>query len=401
MGVNGDILATFTPHHQHPDLPPGFATVSAVVWNVEDDRRRVPGFSRAPSRSESGVALNKMAASSGHAVTKESSTVLRLNFSQATAPLAMAKNEVETRLLVVGDTAGSLWMFDSDAAGITTPIRAWPRLHRFAISALSINGCTIVSAARNGQVFITDPLTGQPLRAMRCRGGGRGDRRNRRRREHNNNNQIDDHAAAAIDRGPRRLDPWFWSIHPAVMNSDTRNDIFLAQLLASRTSEQWGFQLRSRTFDMLDRTRVENNADMQEFFRRSQFLPNVVHAFPTLVSDVASGYGWVVLANGTRLQTAFVGQGAGSHASTPRHAQSGSARRTASALNMEEMEQEVEESLEELRLETELERERRISEYDRRQYVDREFAGPVEELGLDQDEQLEYALWLSSQESKP
>ncbi|KAI8325772.1 hypothetical protein GQ54DRAFT_295152 [Martensiomyces pterosporus] len=395
MSADGRVHATFTPgNQQQAGAAPRFtAAVTAARWKVDDGGRHVPGFSRAPSRSHSELSLDTAGTRKGKAAATETgSSVLRLNLSKiGTSSAHFSKSEVDTRLLLVGDAVGNLWMFDADAVGTVHPLRSWPRLHRYAVSALSINACTVVSAARDGQVFVIDPVSSQLLRVLRCRGGGRGDRRNRRRRDHNHG--ADHQADAQEGRGPRRLDPWFWSIHPAIMNAETRNDIFLAQILASRTSEQWGRQVLDTPADALDR--FGGFDDAPEFYRRSQVEPRVAHGFPTLVADVASSYGWLVIANGTRIQTCFVNsQPSLSHS----HSNASPALRShLTGGQAEDREREMQEDMEDMKLESMRERERRIADHDRRMYYEREFAAPSSELGLDQDEQLAYALWLSSQ----
>ncbi|KAJ1957438.1 hypothetical protein GGI12_005024, partial [Dipsacomyces acuminosporus] len=123
--------------------------------------------------------------------------------------------------------------------------------------------------------------------------------------------------------------------------------------------------------------------------------PHVAHGFPTLVSHVASGYGWLVVANGTRLQSCFVnGPLLGSH--TRSSAQAAPRRHHTGGL-AEDREREIVEGLKDMELESRLAREKRIADHDRRMYYEREFGAPSSELGLGQDEQLAYALWLSSQ----
>ncbi|KAJ2360643.1 hypothetical protein H4S02_011892, partial [Coemansia sp. RSA 2611] len=65
------------------------------------------------------------------------------------------------------------------------------------------------------------------------------------------------------------------------------------------------------------------------------------------------------------------------------------------------LEREVEEDLASMRLETQGERRRRIESHANRAHVERTFIEPGERLGLDPDEQLAYALWLSSQQESP
>ncbi|KAJ2331019.1 hypothetical protein GGI00_003445, partial [Coemansia sp. RSA 2681] len=121
-----------------------------------------------------------------------------------------------TRLLLVGDARGSLWAFDADCRQpLARPLAAWPRLHRCAVAAVAANAAVVVSAARDGQVLVLDPLTAQRLHAMPRRSSGAG-----------------------------AADPWFLSVHPAIIDEHTRSSVRLAQLLAARTSAQWDRQIQ-------------------------------------------------------------------------------------------------------------------------------------------------------------
>ncbi|KAJ2014098.1 hypothetical protein H4S03_005831 [Coemansia sp. S3946] len=361
MTAAGGIATTFVP-----DVLPrsGAALVTAVKWQVDARLRRVPPStpsSTPPSGEKREAKFN----------------VLRLDFS---ATKQSTEHEHNTRLLLIGDSQGSLWVFDSDCSQPTArPLLSWPRLHRSAVSAVTVNAAVVVSAARDGQVFVLDPLTSQNLCSMRCR-GGRNERRTRRPR-------IDQLEEAEIRNGPRQLDPWFWSVHPALINEHTRNDVYLAQLLAARTPTHWDHQIENHV-DMLDRG-LNVGDEVSRFFALQQIDPRVARGFPTLVSDVHAGYGWIVVANGTRIQSCFI-----ESPSRPHHEKH---KKKAVYHSHRALEREVEEDLASMRLETQSERHRRIELHESRTHVERTFIEPEEQLGLGPDEQLTYALWLSEQ----
>ncbi|KAJ2485866.1 hypothetical protein IWW37_005813 [Coemansia sp. RSA 2050] len=371
MAAAGGVATTFAP-----DLLPrsGVALVTAVKWQIDARARRVPPSATPPSGVPSRGSSEKR---------EPKAHVLRLDLAVAKQA---ADSEYNTRLLLIGDSQGSLWAFDSDCSQPTArPLMSWPRLHRCAVSAVTVNAAIVVTAARDGQVFVLDPLTLQNLCSMRCR-GGRNERRGRRPRV----NPDEEALAVNNQNGPRQLDPWFWSVHPAIVNEHTRNDVYLAQLLAARTSAHWDRQIEGRSGDALDRGLPAGDG-VPGFFALQQINPRVMRGFPTLVSDVHAGYGWVVVANGTRTQSCFL-----ESPSRTRHERH---KKKAVFQNHRGLEREVEEDLASMRLETQGERRRRIESHANRTHVERTFIEPGERLGLGPDEQLAYALWLSSQQA--
>ncbi|KAJ2750915.1 hypothetical protein GGI19_004819 [Coemansia pectinata] len=354
-----------------PDVLPrsGAALVTVVKWQRDARMRRVPPSTPSATPPSSTPPSGEKREAKAH--------VLRLNF---TATKQSTEHDHNTRLLLIGDSQGSLWAFDSDCAQPTArPLMSWPRLHRCAVSAVTVNAAVVVSAARDGQVFVLDPLTSQNLCAMRCR-GGRNERRTRRPR-------VNLPEEVEIQNGPRQLDPWFWSVHPALINEHTRNDVYLAQLLAARTPTHWDRQIEDRT-DVLDRG-LPAGDEVSGFFALQQIDPLVTRGFPTLISDIHAGYGWIVVANGTRIQSCFI-----ESPSRPHHEKH---KKKAVYQSHRALEREVEEDLASMRLEAQSERNRRIELHTNRTHVERTFIEPEEQLGLGPDEQLAYALWLSEQ----
>ncbi|KAJ2056156.1 hypothetical protein GGI17_006335 [Coemansia sp. S146] len=355
-----------------PDVLPrsGAALVTAVKWQRDARMRRVPPSTPSATPPSATPPSGEKREAKAH--------VLRLDF---TTTKQSTEHDHNTRLLLIGDSQGSLWAFDSDCAQPTArPLLSWPRLHRCAVSAVTVNAAVVVSAARDGQVFVLDPLTSQNLCAMRCR-GGRNERRTRRPR-------VNLPEEVEIQNGPRQLDPWFWSVHPALINEHTQNDVYLAQLLAARTPTHWDRQIEDRTGDMLDRG-LPAGDEVAGFFALQQIDPLVTRGFPTLVSDIHAGYGWIVVANGTRIQSCFI-----ESPSRPHHEKH---KKKAVYQSHRALEREVEEDLASMRLETQSERNRRIELHVNRTHVERTFIEPEEQLGLGPDEQLAYALWLSEQ----
>ncbi|KAJ1799846.1 hypothetical protein LPJ59_001546 [Coemansia sp. RSA 2399] len=443
MGVDGSVRASFSVELPIPRATAAplaqqqTAPITVVTWKVDSGAARLlfPGGSSAPSRVSS--AASQSAATSGVQTPKgkaaernssNNSNVLRLDMSKPASPTMAGAVESAfcKRLLLVGDATGSLWMFDGDDAGdAVQPLHTWARIHQRAVSAVDVNAAVLVSAARDGQVLVLDPLSGQTLRTIRCHGGGRHLRRDlrrqqQRRRPRNNNDdeeqqqqqqqqqaELDDAGAnllvwqQAPDNGQqahreRRLDPRFWWVHLPLINERTRADVYLAQMLASRTSEQWALQTQARGADALDLARgVAAGDEVPEFHAWMQMEPDLVHAFPTLVADIAAGYAWVVVANGTRIHSCFLSP---QHLPRPRgqpaHASPNALRQRNARSNNN-----IAEELAELRLETRHQREWRIEAHENRAYLEREFMQPTSELGLSADEQIAYALWLSQQEA--
>ncbi|KAJ2140185.1 Sphingosine N-acyltransferase lag1 [Coemansia sp. RSA 678] len=246
-----------------------------------------------------------------------------------------SNNAEPTRLLLVGDATGSVWMFDGD--GSSMAVQRWEHLHKRAVAALAVNAALVVSAARDGQMYTVDVLSGRILCADRCRSG----------RQTNG-----------------QLDPWFWSVHPMLRSADTQVEVRRARMLATRSAAQWDSQVHNGV-DALDR----NNA-----------------GYPTMVTQIVIGYAWILAANNMHIHATFAG-----HA-TPQTRKQKSARRVR-ASSIDEL---LAEGIEDMRVEAQNGREHLLWAHETRGYVEREFERPAEELGLSPDEQMAYALWLSS-----
>ncbi|KAI9504543.1 hypothetical protein BX070DRAFT_233659 [Coemansia spiralis] len=429
IGVDGNIVATFSMKHAGlPDIPERTALVTTATWRATNKKRaHIPGCTYVSSRASpaAGQSAEASGAASPKGKSSESSHVLRLDLSKALLPSPglAGGDEASKRLLLVGDVSGSLWMFDADNSGEVEPLQAWPRLHQRAVSAVAINAAVLVSAARDGQVLVIDPLSAQTLRTIRCHGGGRDMRRDLRRQQHrrrarsddgNDREEQTDTLADPLEWQPvgpnqpvhnnttRWLNPHFWSVHLPIINDRTRADVYLAQMLALRTSEDWSLQTRYRDVDALDiESEVQVDDEVADFHMWTQVEPTLAHGFPTLVADLCIGYGWIVVANGTRIHSFFL-----DHQQLQRQRGKGAAG-APHGLSLPKHERSnvraahIAEELETVRLEARNERERRIKAHENRRYVEREFLEPTTELGLSADEQLAYALWLSQQNEPP
>ncbi|KAJ2498263.1 hypothetical protein GGH96_004467 [Coemansia sp. RSA 1972] len=245
-----------------------------------------------------------------------------------------SNNAESTRLLLVGDATGSVWMFDGDGSAVA--LQRWEHLHKRAVVALAVNAMLVVAAARDGQMYTMDVLSGRTLCADRCRSG----------------RQMSG-----------QLDPWFWSVHPMLRSIDTQVEVRRARMLATRSAAQWDYQVHNGV-DTLDRNNV----------------------YPTMVTQIVIGYAWILAANNMHIHATFAG-----HA-TPQTRKQKSARRVR-ASSIDEL---LAEGIEDMRVEAQKGREHRLWAHETRGYVEREFERPAEELGLSPDEQMAYALWLSS-----
>ncbi|KAJ1855757.1 hypothetical protein GGF49_000005 [Coemansia sp. RSA 1853] len=242
-----------------------------------------------------------------------------------------------TRLLLVGDATGSVWMFDGDS---TAALHRWEHLHKRAVAALAVNAALVVSAARDGQIHTVDVLSGRTVCVDRCRSGR---------------------------QASGQLDPWFWSVHPMLRSAGTQVEVRRARMLAVRSAAQWDQQVHDG-IDMLDR----NNAGSS--------------GYPTMVTQIVVGYAWILAANNMHIHAAFAGP------TKPQMRKPKSNRRVRSS-SIDEM---LAEGIEDMRVESMQGREHRLWAHETRGYVEREFERPAEELGLSLDEQMAYALWLSS-----
>ncbi|PIA18660.1 hypothetical protein COEREDRAFT_79673 [Coemansia reversa NRRL 1564] len=253
----------------------------------------------------------------------------------------------EPPLLALGDAAGTAWLFNGVSGAV---LQRWPRLHRRAVAAAAVNAAVAVFAARDGHTVVVDVLSGRVLRAVRCRCGR---------------------------RGTAPVDPWMWSIHPVLRSEQTPTDVQLTQLLAARDSTAWDRQI-STHIDTLDRQTPAQD-DIARLFAS---VPRATH-FPTAVAAVAAGYGWVVAATGMHIQACFAITSRRPPPAPVRVARENHAQRMADGLA-------------EARLESDCARDRRLHEHALRCHVEREFELPTAALGLNLDEQLAYALMLST-----
>ncbi|KAJ2559187.1 hypothetical protein EV175_000449 [Coemansia sp. RSA 1933] len=395
MSVHGSLLASFCT--DHPSIPPQPAQnqpipITVVVWEVDG------GGSKRQQRQSGSSTPNLSTAASASDNNKSNissnSHVLRMDLTKPQPPLVDSAGG--RRLLVVGDATGSLWMFDGDATGESVAaLQTWRRIHQRAVSAVDVNAAVVVSAARDGQVLVLDPLSGQTLRAMRCHGGGRKlrhDLRQQRREVDEAPGQLwPPHNAQQRPR-ERRLDPRFWWVHLPLINERTRGDVYLAQMLAARTSERWARQTQGRIADALDAAALDPDDEVPAFHAWLRVEPALVHSFPTLVADVVAGSTWVAMANGTRIHSCFL-----TPTQKPIHASPASRLRSLRSDGF--LSANIAEELAELRLETHAQRQERIDAHETRAYLDREFVLPTDELGLSPDEQVAYALWLSQQQT--
>lgn len=354
-------------------------------------------------------------------VSKEPFSSLPSNLQKDTKSRSIVPT---VRVLLVGDASGSIWLFDGDASSFcSNDVTArhmvnWPHLHRCAISAFAINAGILVSAGRDGRVQVIDPLSTDPLIAIRCNSGGRrpaqrDQRLQQRRQRQDNREEAGDNQQQPLQQVPRRLDPALFSVHRSVVNEMTRLDAYLNQMLVLRTSVQWDQQVEGRLADALDEPgAVAGNDEIPGFYERlQQPQASLAHGFPALVNQIVAGYGWIVVANGISLQMCFISDAARQQLDGQHHLLRGSGRHrshpakssgsnTPGSARLENTQLEITEGLEAARLEADRQRKHREEIREHREYVDQEFVSPMSELGLNADEQLEYALWLSSQQEQ-
>ncbi|KAJ2716705.1 hypothetical protein H4R19_000479 [Coemansia spiralis] len=304
ISVTGAVQATYElgPAKSTGKVPA--VTVTAATWKLDV----------APIRSPSSASLSDIG-SERHEIVRPDPV--------------RAAHDAGTRLLLVGDATGGVHMFDGDGDDVVPALQRWPRLHRRAVAALTVNAAIVVSAGCDGQLFVLDPLSGQTLCADRCRSGRRSDA-----------------------GGP--VDPWFWSVHPALRGPQTALEVHAARQLASEPAAWWDDQSAEQ--------------------------------LPTLVTEVRAGYGWLVAANRMYIHATF----AGLPGKSRRQRQP---RRPERAGDMDWL---LEEGMAEARAESAHDRAQRLRAHERRTHVEREYEAPAAELGLSIDEQLAYALWLST-----
>ncbi|KAJ2355907.1 hypothetical protein GGF43_002403 [Coemansia sp. RSA 2618] len=320
------------------------AAITAAVWQIDAGRQRRATRQTEPARTPSGSSLSDAG-----------SAVLRVDPGQlqGTGQLQGAGDRA-ARLLLIGDATGSVWMFDGDGGGAA--LQRWERVHKRAVAAVAVNAALAVTAARDGQVLVLDVLSGRTLCGDRCRNGRR--------------------------QAGGQLDPWFWSVHPSLRTPDVLFELNMATALAARSAAQWDAQVHNGV-DTLDRSARGDDGVAGVFAS----LAPLGRRFPSSVTHVVAGYGWLLAANNMHIHACFAG-----HAHRPRARKPGRGA-LARGTGIGEL---LAEGIEEVRLESTHGREQRMRRHETREYVEREFERPAAELGLSPDEQIAYALWLSS-----
>ncbi|KAJ2883844.1 hypothetical protein FB639_002082 [Coemansia asiatica] len=390
--TDGAVLAEFVP-----PAALSFATITATAFAAAaaaaSSKTSSGGLGRAvPGLTKGGGALKRVPVSAASSTTSlESAGVLRVALSPNTSNKHSAKPR-GTRLLVIGDAAGSLFLFDADArpsvpGGQIRPLQCLPRLHRLAVSAIDVSAAILVSSGPN---------------------------------------------------------PWINAIQPALVSMHTRTAVILAQLLAARTAEGWARQTAGRLEDRLDREDhgddddgdddddeaqaswqwaadnsnnddEEDNNDhealdpvainMQEraagnpnrdevpgFFAWNQIDPALCQTYPALVTQVVAGDSWLLAVNGTHLQIC--------HAEKPPETplpKKGRGQRSL-ARPAQKVALELAREIDTVRLESEEQRTMRIERYEQQRRIENEFGDG--ELGLNADEQIQYAIWLSANQAQ-
>ncbi|KAJ2778397.1 hypothetical protein H4R18_004617 [Coemansia javaensis] len=321
LSVAGEAMAAF-------DLGPAAATLTAAAWMLDATRRPQSDQAR------------------DQALDPDRGLDPGLDGAPPRRPDA-------TRLLLVGDAAGSVWLFDGDDGGRSVAaLRQWPRLHRRAVAALTANAAVAVSAGRDGQLLVLDPVSGRTLCA---------------------------------DRSARRpassAETWFWSVHPRLRGAQAAAEAALAGGLAARSAALWDAQTADGS-DALDRG--AGGDDMAALFGAARRAGGG-RRFPSMVAEVRAGYAWVVAAGGMRVHACFAGM--------PARARRAQRADRPAARAAQQLGRLVQEGVAEARAESQLARERRLRDHAAREHIDREYGG---QLGLSPDEQMAYALWLSA-----
>ncbi|KAJ1810231.1 hypothetical protein LPJ75_004246 [Coemansia sp. RSA 2598] len=404
--ADGAVLAEFVP-------PAGlsFATITAAAFAAAAGSKSSGsrGAGRVvPGLSKGGGARRGQVSASSSTTSLESAGVLRLALSPNT-PDAPSPKHGGTRLLAIGDAAGSLFLFNADARAAepgvqVRSLQSWPRLHCRAVSAIDISAAILVSSGRDGQVFVTEPLSGETLSTLRCRAGGR---------------------SSAVN-------PWINAIQPTLVTMHTRTAVILAQLLAARTADGWARQTAGRLEDRLDREGSDNENDSDDqsegnnegdnnddevgdafgpliidpheraagnpnrdevpgYFAWNQIDPSLMQGYPTLVSQVVAGDSWLLAANGTHVQVCQ----AEKPPQTPMP-RKGRGQRSL-ARPAQKIALELASEIDTIRIEDEETRALRIERHEQQRRIESEFGEG--QLGLSADEQVQYAIWLSANQT--
>ncbi|KAI8381511.1 WD40-repeat-containing domain protein [Radiomyces spectabilis] len=144
----GRLLATFGHGHT-------VGTVSCMKWDMAPPKET---GSLKPYSKPMAARIKRQGSTSSFSAPSISPS------SSASKPSYRNK-----RLLVTGDTAGTICMWDGDAVadrgGIVKPLKTLYG-HTAAISALYVDACKIVSGADDGWIRIWDPLTGLNINTL-------------------------------------------------------------------------------------------------------------------------------------------------------------------------------------------------------------------------------------------
>ncbi|KAJ1879483.1 hypothetical protein LPJ66_011677, partial [Kickxella alabastrina] len=349
---SGAVLARFAV-----PLPPAAAPLTAASVGFAVPAGRVPGISRPPRWGTPSLPASPGGRASEPGAPPTTPT-LRIPPPPAAAA---ASASPATQLLLTGDAAGSLMMFDFGAGSGSPAMHAWPHLHRLAVSSVQSSAAVVVSAARDGQVAVLEPLTGQRLSSLRCRSGGRSS----------------------------ALAQWHHAVRSPLLQQEHHVQVAvrLAQALGARTAEQWARQVAEQTGDRLDRTENVGAAAVDQvpgYFAWAQLDPDLpVRGFPTLVPHLALTNDRLLVASGTHIHAC--------HVTEPPPAVAGGRSRNrqrrgcAGAVSARvQGARELADELSALRVESEEERGRRVRRAEEQSYLDDRFGG----LGLDPQEQI-------------
>ncbi|KAJ2160445.1 hypothetical protein GGF46_002271 [Coemansia sp. RSA 552] len=246
-----------------------------------------------------------------------------------------------TRVLVVGDATGCLWLFDGDGTGV--PMQRLMSAHAMAVSAISSNSAVIMSGSRDGLVCVTEMLSGRILNSAHCRGGRS------------------------------------WAIHDRLMSTEAEQARSRAQALYSRPQALWDSQIAPGGVDSLEHTDHDDGrhrlADRDPVRQLHAGMRN-----PSIITALRAGYGWGMAAGCAHIHAVFA-------LPPPPKTPSRPSLRTRDTPKTR-----IAEALTAARHESTAARSRRIAAADARSYVEREFEAPLRDLGLTEDEQLAYAL---------
>ncbi|KAJ1916211.1 hypothetical protein H4219_003924 [Mycoemilia scoparia] len=368
-----------------------------------------------------------------------------------------------TPLIAAGDKLGRVMIWadcTNPFVGLNKPKTPvfYSESHTSPISSIHIDELKIITASRDGHVKVWEHTTGSLMRSFRCRGGGRGDRRHRHDRDDGENNtaapstsnrqigqmindfweggqaqrramrnavpplngefaQPQDEAPPLPADMPQRLDPWFWSIHPASITHDSRSDLLSAQGIVNRSTQDWEAHEQEIAREFQNSVNISDVLSPNELSRLVRGInigilnENITTIHPLhdrLVHDINSHYSWITIANGTRIQAISISvfaENFGGNASEK--AKSGVSRSMRPKANPtdsykwhKQMEAIIGEEVAKHREQAESERQDRIEEFEQREYLKREHFNPQEELDMDENELLQYAQLLSLEEDR-